>query len=35
MTAIDPALYVDSQGAPRPGGPLGMLLSAYAAASTG
>ena len=31
MTAIDPELYVDSQGAPRPGAPLGMLLSAYAA----
>lgn len=31
MIAIDPARFVDPAGAPRPGAPLGMLVSAYAA----
>ena len=31
MSAVDPDDYLDPSGEPRPGAPLGMLLSAYAA----
>lgn len=31
MTAFDPGPYVEADGAPRPGAPLGMLLTAQAA----